>query len=182
MRRYLPVLPSLAVLLCLALPLAAQSLSGRRAPSFSLPNSAGVQHDILDYRGKWLLLDFMQTTCPHCVSLTKTLEQVKLKYGNKVAILSVVLAPPENTQTVTKYAAENRVTHPIVFDQSQVTIAYFKATPQKASFDIPHLFVVDPRGTIVRDWAHSDQTRDIFEGQALAAELERLMAAPAAKK
>ena len=41
-----------------------QELSNRRAPSFSLPDSAMRQHDILDYRGSWLLLDFMKTDCP----------------------------------------------------------------------------------------------------------------------
>jgi len=45
--------------------LSAQPLSGRRAPSFSLPDSKLKQHDILDYRGKWLLLDFMQNDYPH---------------------------------------------------------------------------------------------------------------------
>ena len=176
MHRFLPVL------LCAALPLGAQTLSGRRAPSFSLPDSAGAQHDILDYRGKWLLLDFMQTTCPHCIALSKTLETVKAKYGAKVTILAIALSPPENTQTIAKYTADYRVTYPIVFDQSQVTIAYFKATPQKASFDIPHLFVIDPKGTIVMDWAYSEQTREILEGQGLAKELDRLMAPAATKK
>ena len=170
-----------ALLICSFLPLTAQTLSGRRAPSFSLPDSTGKQHDILDFRGRWLLLDFMQTTCPHCIALSKTLEEVKARYGAKIAILSIVLAPPENTQTIGKYIAENRVSYPIVFDQSQVTIAYFKATPQKSSFDVPHLFVVDPQGNIVRDWGQSDQTHDILEGQGLAKELERLMA-PSSKK
>ena len=50
-----------AILLCAALPCAAQELSGRRAPSFSLSDSALKQHDILDYRGRWLLIDFMRT-------------------------------------------------------------------------------------------------------------------------
>ena len=35
------------------------------------------QHDILDYRGSWLLLDFMKTDCPVCKQLSMDLEGVK---------------------------------------------------------------------------------------------------------
>ena len=40
-----------------------------------------------------------------------------------------MISPPENANTAGSYAAENKITSPIVFDQSQVAIAYFKATP-----------------------------------------------------
>jgi peroxiredoxin len=167
-------------LICLTLPLAAQSsLSGRRAPSFSLPDTSLAQHDILDYRGRWLLLDFMRTDCPHCVAVSKVLEQAQKQFGTKVAVLSIVIAPPETTTTVAKYELSNKLTSPIVFDQGQVAVAYFKATPATPGFDTPHLFVIDPNGKIVRDWADDDRTKEILEGAGLAKELQALMAAPA---
>ena len=131
--------------------LTGQSLSGRRAPSFALPDSTLKAYDILDYRGRWLLLDFMKTDCPACKALTKTLEGLKTRLGAKVAVLSVV-EPPENTATVAKYISETKTTIPIVFDSSQTAIFYFKATPQRPSFDTPHLFAIDPNGMIVQDW------------------------------
>ncbi len=137
-------------LACAAL-LPGQPLAGRRAPSFSLPDSKLVQHDILDYRGRWLILDFMKTACPHCKELSKTLEQVKAKYGAKIDMLSIVI-PPENTNTVAQYIAENKITIPIVFDSSQVAVAYFKATPDRPGFDTPHWFAIDPDGNIAHDW------------------------------
>lgn len=169
----------LLALVCVVLPLSAQSLSGRRAPSFSLPDSALTQHDILDYRGRWLLLDFMRTDCPHCVALSKVLEAVQKQFGTKVAVLSIVTSPPETTVTVAKYQAANKITTPVVFDLSQTAMAYFKATPTTAGFDTPHLFVIDPKGQIVRDWSDTDQTKEILEGAGLAKELQTLMAAPA---
>ena len=155
---------------------AGQSLSGRRAPSFSLPDSTIAQHDILDYRGKWLLLDFMKTDCPHCAGLSKTLEQIKTQFGPKVGIVSVVLAPPENTTTIARYVLGNKLTTTFVFDQGQVAAAYFKMTPARPSFDAPHLFVINPAGTIVRDWGSSDATWEILEGPGLARELQALIA------
>jgi peroxiredoxin len=142
-----------AALLCAAL-LCAQGLSGRRAPSFSIPDSALNQHDLLDYRGHWLILDFMLTNCPHCKALSKTLEDVKAKYGPKVATVSVVV-PPDTMATVAKYIQENKVTATIVFDSGQVAMSYFKATPSRPAFDTPHWFAINPAGMIVRDWGQS---------------------------
>jgi peroxiredoxin len=147
-----------------------QTLSGRRAPSFSLPDSKLVQHDILDYRGRWLIIDFMKTSCPHCKALSKTLEQVKAKYGPKIDMLSIVI-PPENTATVGQYILENKVTFPIVFDSSQVAIAYFKASPERPGFDTPHWFAIDPNGMIAKDWGQWA----LDNGDAWVKELDQLI-------
>jgi len=174
----------LLVLFCASIftpnPLAAQSLSGRRAPSFSLPDSSLNEHDLLDYRGRWLLLDFMKTDCPHCKALSQNLEGVKKRYPGKVDVLSIVIAPPENQATVGKYMSENKLTNPIVFDQGQVAVTYFKATPQRPGFDTPHLFVIDPNGNIVRDWPQSETA--ILEGPGLAKELDQLVNAKPTQK
>ena len=129
-----------------------QPLSGRRAPSFSLPDSKFTQHDILDYRGRWLIVDFMKTDCPHCRALATTLEEVKSRLATKVAILEIVV-PPDTLSTVSKYIAETKTTSPVVFDSGQVAAAYFNITPvNQKPFDTPHWFLIDPSGTIVRDW------------------------------
>ena len=154
-----------------------QGLTNRRAPSFSLPDSALRQHDILDYRGNWLLLDFMETNCPNCKELSKKLETIKVKYGSKVGIASIVITPPETQATVAKYIAETKITTPILFDSSQVAIAYFKATPQNPSFDTPHLFAINPNGLIVKEWTQSG-----MQGLGFLVELEQLIAGPPAKK
>jgi peroxiredoxin len=160
--------------------------SNRRAPGFSLPDTNFKRYDLADYRGKWLLIDFMKTDCPHCKALSKMLEKAKLRYGQKAAILKIVIAPPETQASVAKYIAENKVTSPIVFDQGQVAASYFNATPQRASFDTPHLFVISPQGQIVKDFGHSDATHDVIEGESLFKELDPLIQAsapaPAAKK
>jgi thiol-disulfide isomerase/thioredoxin len=74
------------------------------------------QQDILDYCGQWLPIDFMRTDCPHCKALTKVLVGVKAKYGLKVSVLAVVLAPPDTQASVSKYIVENKVTTPCCSD------------------------------------------------------------------
>ncbi len=52
----------IAVLLCAAALSAADA--SRRAPGFSLPDSKTQEHDLADYRGKVVILEFMQTGLP----------------------------------------------------------------------------------------------------------------------
>src|SRR5579863_8680770 len=98
----------IASLLCGAATLMGQSpLSGRRAPSFSLPDSNQVQHDILDYRGKWLIISFTTTiNCPRCVTLAKALEPLQ---SAKLAVLNVMISPPENANTAGRFIADNKI-------------------------------------------------------------------------
>ena len=173
-----------AILLMSALGLAAQSgaLSNRRAPGFSLPDSRMKQYDLADFRGKIVLIDFMKTDCPHCQTLTKTLEKVRAKYGEKIQILSIVTAPPDNPATVAQFAATFGTKSPFLFDCSQVAISYMKATPQNPRMDVPHLFLIDGQGMIRNDWGVSEATANIMAGDGLFAEIDRMLAASSGKK
>jgi len=171
----------LLVLCAASVMFAAGGLSNRRAPGFSLMDSSGRQYDLYDYRGKVVLIDVMQTKCPHCKSFMTVLDQGQAKYGNRSAIFSVV-NPPDSAQTVAKYIAETKTKVPMLFDCGQMAISYFKVTPQNPGVDLPHLFVIDANGWIVNDFEYGAATKDIFEGQGLFAEIDRVLAGKAAPK
>src|SRR5437763_1157507 len=99
-------------LLCAASLFAADNL--RRAPGFALPDSKMDIVDLADYRGKIVLLEFMQTTCPHCAAFAAVLHDVQQKYGSRIQILAVVKAPEDNGNTVAEYVAGHHVTYPIL--------------------------------------------------------------------
>ena len=152
----------------------AQDLSNRRAPGFSLPDSNLQQYDPQDYRGKVLLVEFMQTSCAHCQEFSKILEQVPARYGNKVAVLSIV-NPPDTQTSVLRYIAERKVLAPILFDCGQVAASYVKAGPQNSTITIPHIFVIDAQGVIRSDFSYGPLTRGIFEGEDLFALLDNML-------
>jgi len=152
----------------------AGELSNRRAPGFSLPDAKIRQHDLADYRGKVVLLEIMLTNCPHCSKFAVILEEVSRKYAGRVQVLSIV-NPPDTTATVSKFMADHKVTYPLLFDCGQVAGSYMRATPQKPSFDIPHLFVIDHNGQIRNDFGYGTFTRPIFEGRALFDEVEKIL-------
>ena len=155
---------------------ASGELSNRRAPGFALPDASYERYyDLQDYAGKVVLIDIMSTRCPHCLLVATTLEQVKSRYGDKVAILEVVL-PPDNRDSIEKYIRTSNITVPVVCDMGQMTASYFKATPATMQhIDVPHLFLIDQRGIIRNDFAYDETTRNVFEGAGLFAEIDRLL-------
>jgi peroxiredoxin len=152
-------LPALILIACLTL-FAAGEYSNRRAPGFSLADTHFVQHDTQDYRGKVLIVEFMQTTCPVCIRLADTLVQVKAKYGDKVGILSITTLP-DNFQTADKFAAEHKVPWPILFDSGQVMMSYMKVTPANPKVNFPHVFIIDGQGTIRNDFEEGADAAEI---------------------
>jgi peroxiredoxin len=152
--------------------LAAGDYSNRRAPGFSLADSHFQQHDPQDYRGKVLLVDIMTTTCGNCMKLADVLVEVKAKYGDKIGILSIVTLP-DNFEKADRFAAEHKLTWPILCDSGQVIMSYLKVTPANPQVHFPHLFVIDGNGTIRNDY---DGTEDkSLTAAALSAEIDKLM-------
>jgi peroxiredoxin len=162
------------MLACAVALMASGELSGRRAPGFSLPDMHLQQHDTQDYRGKILLIEIMQTVCPHCVAFSPILEEAVGKYRGQVAVLEIVV-PPDNLSTVKQYIRAHNVTVPILFDCGQAAASYIQATPQNSEVRFPHLFIIDAQGMIRNDYAYSPFTRGIFEGRDLFTELDHML-------
>ena len=150
----------------------------RRAPGFALPDAKMLVHDLGDYRGRPVVLEFMLTTCPHCIAFVPVLEKVQEHYGDRVAIVTIV-NPPDNMTTVNQFVAKHGITYPVLFDMGQAAYSYVL----RQSFSQPQLYLIDASGMIQRHYEYGPFTRDIFEGNGLYAELDRMLggSAPAKK-
>ncbi|MFN3325080.1 MAG: TlpA family protein disulfide reductase [Bryobacteraceae bacterium] len=170
-------LPSVACGLVLAACslFAAGEYSGRRAPGFALPDSNLQHFDLADYRGKVVVIEMMSTGCHHCEHFAPTLEKIQQKYGDDVAVLSIVTYPPDSQATVAAYKAKTKTTVPILFDCGQVTRVYLKITPLSSQRDLPHVFLIDREGMIRNDFAYGPDNKAIFEGDGLLAEIDKLL-------
>ena len=128
----------------------------------------------MDYRGRILLLEFMQTHCPTCRSQSSVLEQVKAKYGDRVQVLSVVVIP-DTIENVKAYIKDNNISSPILFDCGQMTASYLKITPQNPTVKFPHLFFIDTEGNIRHDMDSADAGAGKVTVKTIAVELDKLL-------
>lgn len=154
---------------------AASDLSNRRAPGFSLGDGvAGQYHDLYKYRGKIVILNLMQTTCPRCKSFSKNLKRLKGKYGTRVQIVNIVHLP-DTLESVRDYQRLNRINQLILFDCGQVTASYLKITPENNRIETPYVFVIDNQGWIRDDYGYNVLNRGIFEGDGLDKIIDNLL-------
>jgi peroxiredoxin len=159
-----------SILLCMAAIGLAQG--PKRAPGFCLADTTAQWRDLADYRGRIVLLEFMQTTCPHCNTFLNVLTGLQAKYGDKLQILSIAMAPADTPQTMLQYANSHRLTWPFLFDMGQVAFSYVR----HPEINFPTIYLVDGNGMIANHWEYSPLTSQIFEGNGLAHEIDRLLA------
>lgn len=152
----------------------------RRAPGFALMDQNGKWQDLQDYRGKVVLIDIMQTTCPHCQTLTGVLEKIKPRYGSRMQVLTVVVANGESPQTVGNYIKNYKVTNPVLIDCGQMTASYVMATPAKPTVHFPHLAIVDGNGRIKHDLAYESGSDAKFSEAGLTVLLDAMVKPAAA--
>ena len=163
----------------LAADLSAGALSNRRAPGFSLPDVSLNQRDLRDYEGKFVIVNLMQTTCPHCSDFSRILYRAEKMYKGKLQVVGIAKYPPETQQTIRSYQEKNAISQLILFDCGQATASYMKLGPSNPNFDVPHFFLIDQKGWIVEDYGYNQLNTGIFEGEDLFRILEKYLGKPA---
>ena len=158
---------------------AAGELSNRRGPGFTLVDQNRRQHSLARYRGKYVIVNIMNTGCPHCGTFSKILSEAEAKYAGRLLIIDIV-NPPDTPRSVRSYMARNRINQLMLFDCGQVAASYLfpKVVPEKPQFDVPHFFLIDPKGWIVEDYGYNAFQRSIFEDEGLFQVLEKHLGPP----
>ena len=59
------------------------------APSFTLPDLAGKQVSLSDFRGKWVIIDFWGSWCRWCIKGFPELKEIAAKYADDLVVVGV---------------------------------------------------------------------------------------------
>lgn len=163
---------------------------GSMAPAFQLKDLDGKTHSLADYKGKVVVLEWLNPNCPFSDrhAREKTMSSLAKKYG-QVAWLGInstnashrdFLQPAEHKA----WAQENGVTYTVLYDETgKVGKAYDAKTT-------PHLFIIDEQGKVAYNGAIDDDPsgrtaaaqRTNYVNGGLIAELAGKKVDPAATK
>ena len=124
---------------------------GKAAPAFRVADTNGKTHSLDQYRGKWVVLEWLNHQCPYVRKHydNGAMQALQKKYADRVVWLSVVSSAPgkqghfpnERANELTK--EKNAAPHAVLIDSSgTVGRAYDARTT-------PHMFVINPEGNIV---------------------------------
>jgi len=132
-------------------PVAAGEAAGRKAPDFTLKSFDGKTVGLSDYRGKIVVLEWLNFECPfvqYHYREPKTMIKLANKYKNKNVVWLAVNSTSHITLEANKdFAKKQKLPYPILDDRpGKVGHAYVARTT-------PHMYVISSRGNIVYEGA-----------------------------
>ena len=147
-----------AGLLASSVPALAAGQVGDAAPAFTLKDAQGKTHSLADYKGKVVVLEWLNPNCPvsdrH--AREKTMSELSQKYGKKQVVwLGINSTNPSHKDYLkpvihSAYNAKNGIDYPVLYDEAgKVGKAYDAKTT-------PHLFIIDEQGKIAYNGAIDD--------------------------
>ena len=180
----------LAAALLAAAPALAAATVGKAAPAFSLQDLDGNRHALADYKGKVVVLEWINPNCPVSERHAREETMVRLheQHGD-VVWLAVNSTNPDSRDFVPpaehrEWAAGHGIEYTILYDQSgDVGRAYGAQTT-------PHMYIVDAAGKLAYNGAIDDDPpgrrkaseRTNYVGTGLAAHKAGKAVSPATTK
>ena len=176
--KWLAILAALIVFAALFVARAARASElpelGKTAPEFKLPDQHGRQHGLQDYRGKYLVLYFYpKYDTPGCTeeacAFRDDLHQLT-ELGAQVIGISV-----DDSNSHAKFAAKHHLSFPLLADNNGAVADSYGALLNLGivKFARRFTFLIDPQGTICREYLNVETSRHSKE---IIADLKKLIA------
>jgi len=121
------------------------------APDFELPDLQGIPHQLSDYLGKIVIINFWSAECPHSERTDRSTIACWVQWGEDVVMLSIAANRNESIQMLEE-AAKTRRLPPVLIDAEHAVADVYEAQTT------PHVFVVDREGILRYRGAVDDVT------------------------
>jgi thiol-disulfide isomerase/thioredoxin len=113
-------------------------------PAFNLPDLSGHQHNISEWQGKVLVINFWATWCPSCLKEIPEFIALQKQYGDQgLQFIGIAL---EGQEPAAKYAAANSINYPILLGGDN-GIALTQQLGNAVGV-VPYTLIVDRQGQI----------------------------------
>ncbi|AYC29355.1 thiol-disulfide oxidoreductase ResA [Paenisporosarcina cavernae] len=116
---------------------------GDQAPDFTLVDMNGEKHQLSEYKGQGVFLNFWGTWCKPCAKEMPAMDNQFQEFKDKgVQVLAVNIA--QSNLEVNRFAEQYDLTFPIVIDKEKSVMQAYNIDP------LPTTFLINPEGKIER--------------------------------
>ena len=124
----------------------------RAAPGFVLPTTDGKVLKSASLKGRVIVLDFFQTWCPDCQQTSPELEKLYKRYKDQGVTIVGISHDKEGAKAIEPFIKKYGLTYPVVVGDLSIAVSYIGVTPEKPSFRIPYVVLIDRKGNIVGEY------------------------------
>lgn len=107
--------------------------------AFRLQDSDGKIHQLTDYKGKWVLVNFWATWCPPCLEEIPDLVAL-YENRNDIMVFGIAMEYSE-VKTVLEFAKALAVTYPVVLGNRTIADQFDELSM------LPSTYLFDPKGS-----------------------------------
>jgi peroxiredoxin len=135
-----------------------QAKVGKKAPEFTLKDAKGKEYKLSDYKGKMVVLQWINPDCPVCRRcaetglVTRMHEDVK-KLDKNTVFLTINSTHYMKPDVNAPYLKKNKINAPALIDQDG------KVGQMYGARTTPHLYVIDDKGVLRYSGAIDDDRR-----------------------
>jgi len=137
---------------------------GMAAPDFTLPDMAGKNQQLSDYRGKVIFLNFWATWCKPCKEEMPSMQVLwdNLKKEDFV-MLAISMDRVTTTKEISPFVESLKLTFPILTDSWGQTDKRYKL------MGVPETYIIDQNGVLrekvigPRDWTRTESIETIVQ-------------------
>lgn len=121
--------------------------AGDSAPNFVLTDLDGKKHQLSDYKGQGVLLNFWGTWCPPCKEEMPALNNAYAKYKEQnVQVISINIA--QSNFEVQNFVDEYKLNFPMTIDRSKSVMRAYNVD------QLPATFLINKEGKITEIITH----------------------------
>lgn len=112
--------------------------------SFMLKDMNGIKHQLSNYKGKWVLVNYWATWCAPCLEEVPDLVNLYDHRKKKDLMILGVVFDYQSTKDVTDYVDDMLMSYPIVLGDDDVVAQIGSAEV------LPTTFIYNPKGELVK--------------------------------
>jgi len=112
--------------------------------NFSVKDLQGIKHNLSNYIGKWVLVNYWATWCPPCLEEVPDLISLYENRRKKDVMVIGVVFDYQNLKEVTDYIDDMLMSYPIVLSDNAVTSQFESVSV------LPTTFIFNPQGQLVK--------------------------------
>lgn len=111
---------------------------------FAVEDISGQRHQLSNYRGKWVLVNYWATWCPPCLEEVPDLVNLYDKHRRKSLMVIGVVFDYQDVSEVKQYVDDMLMSYPVVLGDDAVAA-------QIGKMDVlPTTFIYNPQGKLVK--------------------------------